>query len=181
LADKSEIELLKTKLEQAELVVRNGQIQVGQQKDLIEQLQARVEIIESKVINIGIFQSQAMEIQSRVSATQQNLLAKVEVIRDNYLLINQVLENLSVREREVGAARVSFQESIIATNNRESGSTPRFSILEHTRGNILLKEWEHSISEGKLQSKRITKSLEEAFGSINGNLLGIDRERNVEC
>ena len=30
LADKSEIEMLKTKLEQAELVVRNGQIQAGQ-------------------------------------------------------------------------------------------------------------------------------------------------------
>jgi hypothetical protein len=70
LADKSEIDFLKTKLEQAELVVQNGQIQVGQQKDLIEQLQARVEITESKVINIGMFQSQVMEIRSRVSAAQ---------------------------------------------------------------------------------------------------------------
>jgi hypothetical protein len=70
LADKSEIELLKTKLEQAELVVQKGQIQADQQKDLIEQLQARVEIAESKVINIGMFQSQEMEIRSRVSAAQ---------------------------------------------------------------------------------------------------------------
>ena len=98
------------------------------------------------------------EIQSRVFAAQRNLLAKVEVIQDNCLLVNQVLENLSVREREVGAARVSFQESIIATNNRESGSAPRFSISEQTRGNILLKEWEHNISEGKLQAKRVMKS-----------------------
>jgi hypothetical protein len=44
LADKNEIELLKTKLEQAQLVVRDGQMQASQQKDLIEQLQARVEI-----------------------------------------------------------------------------------------------------------------------------------------
>jgi molybdate-binding protein len=70
LADKNEIELLKTKLEQAQLVVRDGQMQASQQKDLIEQLQARVEIAESKVINIGMFQSQAMEIRSRVSAAQ---------------------------------------------------------------------------------------------------------------
>jgi hypothetical protein len=61
------------------------------------------------------------------------------------------------------------------------GSTPRFSISEQTRGNILLKEWEHSISEGKLQAKRVTKSLEEVFGSIDGNLLGIDSEGNVEA
>jgi hypothetical protein len=38
LADKSEIELLKSKLKQAELVVQNGHMQVGQQKDLIGQL-----------------------------------------------------------------------------------------------------------------------------------------------
>jgi hypothetical protein len=30
-------------------------MQASQQKDLIEQLQARVEIAESKVINIGMF------------------------------------------------------------------------------------------------------------------------------
>jgi hypothetical protein len=44
-----------------------------------------------------------------------------------------------------------------------------------------LKEWEHSISEGKLKAKRVTNSLEEAFISINGNLLGIDSEGSVEA
>jgi hypothetical protein len=72
------------------------------------------------------------------------------VIQDNCLLVNQVLENLFVREREAGAARVDYQEAVIATNNGESRITPRFSLSEKTKGNILLKEWEHSISEGKL-------------------------------
>jgi hypothetical protein len=62
LDDKNEIELLKTKLEQVQLVVWDGQMQASQQKDLIQQLQARVEIAESKLIDIGMFQSQAMEI-----------------------------------------------------------------------------------------------------------------------
>jgi len=90
------------------------------------------------------------------------------------------LENLSVREREAGAAQVAFQEALIATNDRESGSIPRFPISEQTRGNILLKEWEHNFSEGKLQAKRVTKSLEEDFSSIDGNLLGIVSEGNAE-
>jgi hypothetical protein len=111
-------------------VVQDGQMQASQQKDLIEQLQARVEITESKVINTEMFQSQAIEIQSRVSAAQRNLLTKVEVIRDNCLLVNQVLDNLSAREREVVAARVASQEVVIATNNRDSGSTPKFTISE---------------------------------------------------
>jgi hypothetical protein len=43
-----------------------------------------------------------------------------------------------------------------------------------------LKEWERSISEGKLQDKKVSKSYEEDFGSIDGNMLGIDRKSNVE-
>jgi hypothetical protein len=104
----------------------------------------------------------------------------VERIWDNCLLIDRVLENLSIREREVGAARVTFQEVVIATKNRESANSSEFSISEQTRGNILLKEWERSILEGKLQAKKVRKSYEEAFGSIDGNLLGIDNESNAE-
>jgi hypothetical protein len=180
LADKNEIELLKSKLEQAQQVIQEEQIQASQQKGLIQQLQARVEIIESKAIDIEMFQSQAMEIRGRVSAAQRSLLGKVEQIRDNCLLVNQVLENLSAREREAGAERVAFQEAVIATNSRDSGSAPRFTIPEQTRGNILLKEWEHNIAEGKLQAKKIMDSLEEAFSSINGDLLGIDCGGNAE-
>ena len=67
-----------------------------------------MEIAENRMINIGMFKSQAIEIQSRVFAAQQNLLAKVEAIWENCFLVNQVSENLSAREREAGAARVAF-------------------------------------------------------------------------
>jgi hypothetical protein len=147
---------------------------------LIEQLQARVEIAENRMIDIRMFKSQAIEIRSRVSAAQRNFLAKVEVIRDNYLLVNQVFENLSTRERDAGVARVAFQEAVIATNNRVSVGTPRFTISEQTLGNILLKEWEHNIAEGKQQAQKITNSLEEAFNSIDDELLGIESGGNAE-
>jgi hypothetical protein len=35
--------------------------------------------------------------------------------------------------------------------------------------------------EGKLQAKRVTNSLEDAFSSIDGNLLGIDSGGNAEA
>jgi hypothetical protein len=44
-----------------------------------------------------------------------------------------------------------------------------------------LKEWEHNISEGKLQAKKVMRSFEEAFDAIDGNLLGIDSEGNAEA
>jgi hypothetical protein len=63
---------------------------------------------------------------------------------------------------------------VIATNNRVSAGTSRLTISEQTRGTILLKELEHNITEGKQQAQKITNSLEEAFNSIDGELLGID-------
>jgi hypothetical protein len=181
LADKNEMEVLRVKLEQAQLVVRDGRTQASQQRSLIEQLQARVEIAERKMIDIGIFKSRAIEIRSRISSAQQNLLAKVGAIRENCLLVHQVSENLSARERDAGAARVAFQEAVIATNNRVSSGTPVFTISEQTRGNILLKDWEHNIAMGKEQAQKVTNSLEEAFNSIDGELLGIDSGGNAEA
>ena len=35
--------------------------------------------------------------------------------------------------------------------------------------------------KGKLQAKRVMNSLEEAFSSIDGNLLGIDSGGNAEA
>jgi hypothetical protein len=89
-----------------------------------------LDFVESQVIDIGIFQSQAIEIRKRVSTTQQGLLSKVETIQNNCQLIDQVLENISLKEKEVGAARVVFQEAIITTKKREIGSSSRFSIPE---------------------------------------------------
>jgi hypothetical protein len=85
---------------------------------------------------------------------QQGLLVKVETIQRSCQLIDQISENLSLRDREVGAAQVAFQEAIIATMRREISSSPSFPISEQTRGNILLKEWERNISEGRNKLRR---------------------------
>jgi hypothetical protein len=50
-----------------------------------------------------------------------------------------ISENLIVKERNAEAARITFQEAVIATNNRFSVGSPRLTIIEQTRGNILLK------------------------------------------
>jgi hypothetical protein len=75
---------------------------------LIWKLQAKLNFGESQMIDIGIFQSQAIEIQKGVSGAQQDLLAKVETIQNHYQLIDQVLENISFREKEAGVARFVF-------------------------------------------------------------------------
>jgi hypothetical protein len=105
----------------------------------------------------------------------------VGVIREDCLLMHRVAENLTIRERDVEAAKVAFQEAVIAMNNRFLVGSPGFSLPEQMRGNILLKDWEHNISLGKEQAQKVTNSLEEAFNSIDGELLGMDSGGNAEA
>jgi hypothetical protein len=94
--------------------------------------------------------------------------------------MNQISENLIVKERNAEAARVVFQEAVIATNNRFSAGTPGLSIAEQTRGNILLKNWEHDIALSKEQAQKVTNSLEETFKNINAELLGMENGGDTE-
>jgi hypothetical protein len=84
--------------------------------------------VKSQVIDIRIFKSQAIEIQKRLSVAQQDLLAKVEAIENHCRTIDQVLEDISLREREAGAAQAAFQEAFIATTKKEMVSSSRISI-----------------------------------------------------
>jgi hypothetical protein len=78
-------------------------------------------------------------------------LLKVGTIQNHFQTIDQVLENISLREREAGAARVAFQDVVIATTKVEMVSSSKLSIAEQTRGNILLKVWEQNISEAGVE------------------------------
>jgi hypothetical protein len=102
------------------------------------------------------------------------------MIQSRYQLFDQILDILSLREREVGAARVAFQEAIIAMTRRQIRNSSSFPISEQTRGNILLKEWERNISEGRQQSKEMRKSCEEIFDFLNGIWLGSNGESSIE-
>ena len=57
LADQKEIEVLKTKLEQVNSVIRDGRVQANQQRSMITGLQAQLEVAESKMINVEGFKS----------------------------------------------------------------------------------------------------------------------------
>jgi hypothetical protein len=180
LADRKEIEVLKTKLEKANSVIRDSRDQFGHQRDTIAQLRAQLEVTESKVIDVEIVKSRAIDIRSRVSSAQQSLLNKIGEFRKDCLLVNQISENLIVKERNAEAARVVFQEAVLATNNRFSAGTPGLSVAEQTRGNILLKNWEHDIALSKEQARKVTNSLEETFKNINAELLGMENGGDIE-
>ena len=98
-----------------------------------------MDVVENQVLDIKKFRSQAVEIRQKVLTTQQDLLVKVGTIQNHFQTIDQGLESISLREKEVGAARVAFQDVVIATMNIDMVNSSKLSIAKQTRGNILLK------------------------------------------
>ena len=55
-----------------------------------------------------------------MEAAQQSLLTKVENVQDHFRVIDQTLNNIYLREREVIAARTTFQEAVVLSEKRSS-------------------------------------------------------------
>jgi hypothetical protein len=123
--DQQEIERLKSDLEQMHQSTQISQTQVSQQEEQIKLLQSKLIYVENQVIDITIFQSQAMEIRNKVEVAQHDLLAKVETIHNHFHMLEKALKDISSREREVAATRVAFQEAVIATMKEEVAISSR--------------------------------------------------------
>jgi hypothetical protein len=52
------------------------------------------------VVDIVVFQAQALEVRKKLEATQQSLLTKVEIVQDHFRVIDQALNNICLRERK---------------------------------------------------------------------------------
>jgi hypothetical protein len=70
-----------------------------------------------------MFRLQVIKIRHKVLTAQINLLEKVRTIQNHFQMIEKTLENISSKEREVGVARVAFQEVVIATAKIETVNT----------------------------------------------------------
>jgi hypothetical protein len=91
-------------------------------------------------------------------------------------MIDQVLENISLREIKVGEAQVAFQDAVIATEKIEMVGNSKLSIAEKTRGNILLKVLEQNILESRGKANEVMNSYEETFSLICKGLVDLDKE-----
>jgi AAA+ ATPase superfamily predicted ATPase len=126
-----------------------------------------------------VFQAQALEVQQKLEATQQNLFSKVEIIQNYFREVNQSLENIDFREREATAARITFQKAVVSSSKEEisvTPRTPRLTVEEKIRGDIILKTWEANIAESKRAAKEIKEDCEEMFYLLNKESLSLGND-----
>jgi hypothetical protein len=79
-----------------------------QQDELVRKLQAKVSSTKNMIVDITMFQTQALEVRKELEATQKILLTKVENVQDHFRVIDQALNNICLREKEVIAARTTL-------------------------------------------------------------------------
>jgi hypothetical protein len=128
------------------------------------------------VVDIALFQAQALEVLKKLEITKKSLFAKVEIIQNHFWEVNQLLDNIGFREREATAARTTFQEAVVSSAREERFVTPRLTIVEQVRGDIILKTWEANIAESKRMPKEIKEDCEEIFHFFNKESLGLGKD-----
>jgi hypothetical protein len=57
-----------------------SQLQITQQKEHAEQLQARLILMEGQIIDLKAFQAQSLEVHSKIEVGQQKLISKIEIV-----------------------------------------------------------------------------------------------------
>ena len=77
---------------------------VIKREELVKQLQAKVNLTENMIVDMEIFQAQALEVHEKMESAQQNLLTKVEVVQNYYRVANHSLNNIYIKEREANEA-----------------------------------------------------------------------------
>jgi hypothetical protein len=55
---------------------------------------------KSQVVNIAVFQSQALEVGQKLEAVQQSLFCRVGIIQDYFWEMGQSLDNIGFKEKE---------------------------------------------------------------------------------
>jgi hypothetical protein len=165
--DRQQIQQLQANLEELHQSSQTNQGLVTQHDELIEQLQARLDLTEGTSIDISTFQTQALEINEKLEVAQQDLFLKVDAIQKCYQAVDLSLKDIYVKEREARSARAKFQEAIILVQKDNVPDFPLLSPSEQLRGDMALKVWETNLAERKRFSREVKESFLEALSSLD--------------
>jgi hypothetical protein len=108
---------------------------------LIEQLQAKLVLVENTTIDVTSFKAQKFEINEKLEAIQQDLYQKVDTIQKHYQSINNSLKNIYEKQKDSCVARSKFQEFIIWRQKSNISVLTPFSQYEQVKGEMAFNVW----------------------------------------
>jgi hypothetical protein len=89
--------LLKSSLDEMYKKIQASQGQVIQQEELVKHLQDKLSSTESQVVDLTVFQAQALEVHQNLEAERQSLFSKVQIIKKYFQDVIKSLENISFK------------------------------------------------------------------------------------
>jgi hypothetical protein len=104
----------------------------------------------------------------------------VEAIQNHFWVVDQLLNNICLREREAIVAWATFQEAVVSSDREGIYVVSRLSISEQARGDIILKTWETNIAKSKKMAKEVKEACEESFQLLNKESLGLGKDDSSE-
>ena len=155
--------------------IQTNHLQITQQKEHAEQLQARLISMEDQIIDLKAFEAQSLEVHSKIEIEQQKLISKIEIVQNYFQEVDNAFENIILREKEAKAVRITLQKEIIYSTSEEVCKTMKVSATEQIRGDIMLKLWETNITERKRIVKEIRDDCEEVFDLLDKGSLNIGK------
>jgi hypothetical protein len=174
--DKQEIQMLKASLNEMYMKMQASRGQATQQEELTKQLQERLDSIQNQVIDMKVFQAQALEVHTKIEAGQHKLISKVEIIQNYFQQVSQSFDSILLKEKEAKVAQTTFQKAAVLSAKEEVSKTQKLSVTEQIRGDIMLKVWEANIAENKRITKEVKDNCEEVFNLLDKGSLGIGRD-----
>jgi hypothetical protein len=157
--DQQQIQQLWANLDENHQISQINQCLITQHDEFIRQMKARLKLTEGTSVEILAFQIQALEINEKLEAAQQNLFLKIDVIQKCYRVVDISLKDIYIKEREARSTRVKFQEAIVLVQKDNGPYFPLLSLFEQLRGDTTLKVWETNLVE----SKRFSREVKETF------------------
>jgi hypothetical protein len=128
------------------------------------------------VIDLKVFQDLSLEVHMNIEVEKQRLISKVEIIQNYFQEVSNSFDNIIFKEKEAKVARATFQREVVCSKHKEVSKTPKLSIVEKVRGDIMLKVWETNIAENKKITKEIKDDCKEIFDLLDKGSLGIGRD-----
>jgi hypothetical protein len=79
-------------------------------KDALLHLKAQIKKVENEIVDIFSFKKQALEVNNGLQSSQDSFCEILEIIQKQYLIINDSLQIIVDKEKELVNTRSKFQE-----------------------------------------------------------------------
>jgi hypothetical protein len=175
-SDIQEIQILRTRLNEANMKIQAIQAQVLHQEEMNKQLHNQMSSIQNQVVEMETFQAQALELHAKIEKEQQGLISKLEIIQTYFQETSKSFESIILKEREEKVSRTTFQKAVILSGQEEIRKTQKLFVLEKIIGDIILKIWEASLAENKRITKEVNDDFQSIFDLIDKTPLNIGRD-----